>query len=138
MEQITSEQSARTELRSRFIHVHQAKYDLLGKLCNQYFSLENRVDVEKRMFQKVVSLIDSFKYDPSSHKQFEKMLNRERDDIIKRLRLEMPKLKEVDYVLFCYFLFILRRGNSVLWKAKAFVVANIAYYAMSPLRAGTF
>lgn len=104
MEQITSEQSARTELRSRFIHVHQAKYDLLGKLCNQYFSLENRVDVEKRMFQKIVSLIDSFKYDPSSHKQFEKMLNRERDDIIKRLRLEMPKLKEVDYVLFCYYL----------------------------------
>ena len=32
------------------------------------------------------------------------MLNRERDDIIKRLRLEMPKLKEVDYVLFCYYL----------------------------------
>lgn len=104
MDQITSEQSANGELRRRFINVHQAKYDLLGKLCNQYFSLENRVDVEKRMFQKVVSLIDSFKYESCHHKQFEKMLNRERDDVIRRLRIEMPKLKEIDYVLFCYYL----------------------------------
>ena len=28
-------------------------------------------------------------------------------------------------------------SSALLWKAKAFVVANIAYYAMSPLRAGT-
>ena len=28
-------------------------------------------------------------------------------------------------------------SSALLWKAKAFVVANIAYHAMSPLRAGT-
>ena len=29
-------------------------------------------------------------------------------------------------------------SSALLWKAKAFVVANIAYYAMAPLRAGAF
>ena len=29
-------------------------------------------------------------------------------------------------------------SSALLWKAKAFVVANMAYHAMPPLKAGTF
>ena len=59
VEQLTCEQNEKTELRKKYLSLHQAKYDILRKLCEQYYTLENRVDVEKLMLKNVSSLIDS-------------------------------------------------------------------------------
>ena len=104
VEQLTCEQNEKTELRKKYLSLHQAKYDILRKLCEQYYTLENRVDVEKLMLKNVSSLIDSIRCNEKTQVQFEKMLNKERDDIVKHLRTEMPKLKKIDYALFCYYI----------------------------------
>ena len=103
VEQLTCEQNEKTELRKKYLSLHKAKYDILRKLCEQYYTLENRIDVEKLMLKNVSSLIDSIRCNEKTQVQFEKMLNKERDDILKHLRIEMPKLKEIDYSLFCYY-----------------------------------
>lgn len=101
--QLTSEQNEKTELRKKYLSLHQAKYGILRNLCDQYYTLEDRVDVEKLMLKNVTALIDSIRYNEKTQAGFEKMLNKERDDIIKHLRTEMPKLKDLDYALFCYY-----------------------------------
>lgn len=103
MDQLTNEQNEKTELRKKYLSLHQAKYGILRNLCDQYYTLEDRVDVEKLMLKNVSTLIDSIRCNEKSHVKFEKMLNKERENIVKHLRTEMPKLKEVDYTLFCYY-----------------------------------
>ena len=101
--QLTNEHNERTELRKKYLALHQAKYGILRNLCDQYYTIEDRVDVEKLMLKNISALIDSIRCNEKSHVKFEKMLNKERENIVKHLRTEMPKLKEVDYTLFCYY-----------------------------------
>ncbi len=103
MDQLTNEQNEKTELRKKYLSLHQAKYGILRNLCDQYYTLEDRVDVEKLMLKNVSTLIDSIRCNAKTQVKFEKMLNKERDNIVKYLRIEMPRLKEVDYALFCYY-----------------------------------
>ena len=55
------------------------------------------------------------------------------------LQMRMDKLREESPSVFKKLRFSIDLASSALLrKAKTFVVANIAYYAMSPLRAGAF
>ena len=103
IEQLSYEQNEKSELRKKYISLHQAKYDIICRLCDQYYTLENRVDVEKLMLKNVSSLIDSIRCDENTHVKFERMLNNERDNIVRHLKIEMPRLKPIDYALFCYY-----------------------------------
>ena len=101
--QLTNEHNERTELRKKYLALHQAKYGILRNLCDQYYTIEDRVDVEKLMLKNISALIDSIKCNEKTQVKFEKMLNKERDNIVMHLRTEMPKLKDLDYALFCYY-----------------------------------
>lgn len=103
MDQLSAEKDEVSELKKKYIELHKGKYEVLSNLCDQYYQSLNRVDVEKIMYKKVTAIIDSIRYDKEKHTEFEKIVNRERDDIMANLRKEMPKLKEVDYAIFAYY-----------------------------------
>jgi hypothetical protein len=56
------------------------------------------------MYGKVASLIKELRCDKKSQKKMEKMLDHDLDGIMTNLRSEMPKLKELDYILFSYMI----------------------------------
>lgn len=98
------EQTRNNALKKRYISLYQSKFDLMRSLCYQYFVSENRVDAEKLMYGKVASLIKELRCDKKSQKKMEKMLDHDLDGIMTNLRSEMPKLKELDYILFSYMI----------------------------------
>ena len=100
----TEEQTRNNALKKRYISLYQSKFDLMRSLCYQYFVSENRVDAEKLMYDKVTSLIEDLRSDKKSQKKIEQMINQDLDDIMVNLRSEMPKFKEIDYILFSYII----------------------------------
>ena len=100
----TEEQTRNNVLKKQYISLYQSKFDTIRSLCYQYFVSENRVDAEKLMYGKVASLIKELRCDKKSQKKMEKMLDHDLDGIMTNLRSEMPKLKELDYILFSYMI----------------------------------
>ncbi len=98
----TDEQIKNNALKKKYISLYQSKFDTVRSLCYQYFVSENRVDAEKIIYNKVSSLIEELRCDKKSQKKMEKMLDNDLDGIMTHLRAEMPKLKELDYILFSY------------------------------------
>ena len=96
------EQTRNNALKKKYISLYQSKFDTVRSLCYQYFVSENRVDAEKIIYNKVSSLIEELRCDKKSQKKMEKMLDNDLDGIMTHLRAEMPKLKELDYILFSY------------------------------------
>ena len=63
---------------------------------------DGRVDAEKLIYKKVVSLIDDLRNDIEKTSKFEKYLDLELGEIMKQLHAEFPKLNERYYMLFGY------------------------------------
>ena len=92
-----------SSLKSKFIALYKSRFDTLGILCNQYFAHDGYDGAEKLMYKRVWSLIEDIRNDTARRKGFEKLLDDELNNIMTNIRREMPKLKEVDYTLFSYF-----------------------------------
>ena len=59
---------------------------------------------EHAIYEKVSSIVEDFRNDYSNREQFESILNENMDNIVSRFRMEVPKLKEIDYSIFCFML----------------------------------
>lgn len=101
---IKEEQTRNNVLKKKYISLYQSKFDTIRSLCYQYCISENRIDAEKLMYVKVAALIKEMRFDKKSQKKMEKMLDHDLDDIMTHLRSEMPKFKELDYILFSYII----------------------------------
>ena len=91
-------------LKSKFISLYKSRFDTLSLLCNQYFAHDGYEGAEKLMYKKVWSLIEDIRNDKVRRENFEKLLDTELDGIMSNIRMEMPKLKEVDYTMFSYII----------------------------------
>ena len=83
-------------------HTAIAKYDLLERLCEQYYIYEGTDNLQGRILKEVKSVIDGLRVDPKALKGLELMLDRNRNNIVARLREQMPKLKPDDVKLFIF------------------------------------
>lgn len=83
-------------------HMSIAKFDLLERLCEQYYVYEGTENLQGRILKEVKSVIDGLREDPKTIKGLEMMLDRNCSDIVHRLRSQMPKLKEEDVKLFIF------------------------------------
>ena len=105
MSRITNEeQTKNNELKKKYLSLYKSKNDVLQTLCDQYFTSQNRRDAEKLMYKKVSSIIDDLRNDTKHRIEFEKIIDQDLDDIMHNIRSEMPKLKEIDYILFSFFI----------------------------------
>ena len=83
-------------------HMSIARFDLLERLCEQYYVYEGTDNLQGRILKEVKSVIDGLREDPKAVKGLEMMLDRNCGDIVQRLRSQMPKLKEDDVRLFIF------------------------------------
>jgi len=91
-----------SQLKNKFVTVYKSKFKTLGQLCSQYYNSIDRIDKKDILYRKVSMMVEEVRNDRVRRNEFENMLNADLNDIMLHLRAEMPKLKEVDYALFCY------------------------------------
>lgn len=95
-------QDAYTSLQKKYISMYKRRYETIGTLYDQYVQTDGRVDSERLIYRNVVSLIDELRSEIGNNDDFEVMLNKDLDNIMTKLRSELPNLKNKDYALFGY------------------------------------
>ena len=91
-------------LKSKYINLYKSTFEILRVLCDQYLMSENRVDAEKLVYRKVVSLVNEIRNDKEHSIKLEAMLDCDLNGIMTNLRNELPRLKEIDYTIFAYWI----------------------------------
>ena len=89
-------------LQKKYISMHKEKYETLQTLFEKFLQSDGRIDAEKLVYKKVVSLINELKEDIQNSSRFDKILDSELDGIMTNLKTEFPKLNERYYMLFGY------------------------------------
>lgn len=89
-------------LQQRIASLFKEQYNLLDELCTTYY--ENPKDELRsgHIFEQVRNTIDSFSSD-EGYAKLEAIVNDGCNDVVARLRRELPKFKEADFRLLCYF-----------------------------------
>lgn len=83
-------------------HMSIAKFDVLERLCEQYYVYEGTPNLQDKVLKEVKSVICGLREDPKMLKGLELMLDRNCGEIVRRLREQMPKLKGDDVRLFIF------------------------------------
>lgn len=87
---------------NKYISIYKSKYETLGTLLDQYVQSGGRIDSERIVYKKVVSLIDELRGEIENREGFEAMLDADLDGIMTKLHAELPDLKKKDFILFGY------------------------------------
>lgn len=98
-----SQEKDQQSLKDKYINLYRNQFETLRVLCDEYFQNQNRREAEKKIYERVVAIIDEIRNDTSSNERLETMLNEGFDGIMTNLREELPRLKDLDRVIFGYF-----------------------------------
>ena len=83
-------------------HLSIAKFDMLERLCEQYYIYEGTDNLQPKVLKEVKSIIDDLRTNAKTLQGLELMLDRNCGNLVSRLREQMPKLKDDDIRLFIY------------------------------------
>ena len=83
-------------------HMAIARFDLLERLCEQYYVYEGTDNLQGRILKEVKSVIEGLREDPKALKGLEMMLDRNCGNLVTRLREQTPGLKAEDIRLFIF------------------------------------
>lgn len=76
--------------------------DVLDRLFEQYYVYEGTENLQPRVLKEVRSLVEGLRANSKLRQSLERSLNDRRDQVMKRLRLAFPTLKEEDYLLYMF------------------------------------
>lgn len=91
-----------SDLRKTISSQRKSQFSILKDLCEKYTLYEGRNDQQKFIRDHIMPLLDSIRKDSGSHSDFEKMINRGLDNIMKKLRTDMKNFTENDFILISY------------------------------------
>ena len=88
-------------LKRKYVELYKEKFESLRLLCDNYLLYQDRTDAEKKMYSRVVDMIDEIRGDKNCIGELEFILNKDLDGLMTALRREI-KAKEVDYSIYAY------------------------------------
>ena len=77
---------------------------MIGSLYEEYVLYRGKKNAEHAIYSKVSEIINAFIGDNANQHQLESVLDDSLDGIVSTLRKEMPRLKDIDYSIFCYMI----------------------------------
>ena len=86
-----------------FLDLYTTRFETIGAIYEQYSLSSGKDNAEYLMYEKIVSMVSDFRKNFSDKEELEAMLNTDIDNIILHLRTEVPRIKQVDVSMFCYF-----------------------------------
>ena len=92
------------QLQRKYLEIYKSKFEMIGSLYEEYVLYRGKKNAEHAIYSKVSEIINSFIGDNANQHQLESVLDDSLDGIVSTLRKEMPRLKEIDYSIFCYVL----------------------------------
>ena len=98
---LQSEADTMPALKRKYIELYKDKFESLRVLCDNYLLYQDRTDAEKKMYSRVVDMIDEIRGDRNCIGELEFILNKDLDGLMTALRREI-KAKEVDYSIYAY------------------------------------
>lgn len=92
------------QLQRKYLEIYKSKFEMIGSLYEEYVLYRGKKNAEHAIYSKVSEIINAFIGDNANQKQLESVLDESLDGIVFMLRNEMPRLKEIDYLIFCYII----------------------------------
>ena len=111
-----------------------SNFKILERLCEQYYVYEDTEKFQKKIIQEVREIVDELRNDPGAQKELEQWLNLTQNDVVAKLRISHPELKEEEIKLFCYIQagftptimsVLLRKDKSVVYNRVSRLKAKI-------------
>lgn len=90
-------------LKRKYLELYKSRFEDLRILCDNYLQYKDRTDAERKMYGKVVAMINELRNDADHNTELEKMLNADLDNIMIHMRGEI-KMKEIDYSIYSYLI----------------------------------
>ena len=90
------------QLKRKYLEISKSRFEMIASLYEEYVLYQGKKNAEHAVYSKVSEIINAFLTDNANHKQLESVLDESLGGIVSMLRKEMPKLKEIDYSIFCY------------------------------------
>lgn len=84
------------------IKLQAPRYYALERLCEQYYIYEGTENLQDKIMKEVKTIIKDLREDPESVKLMEDVLNNSCNNIVKRLRTQIPTLKEDEIRLYVF------------------------------------
>ena len=91
-------------LKRKYLEISKSKFEMIASLYEEYVLHQGKKNAEHIVYSKVSEIINTFISDNANQKQLESVLDESLDGIVSMFRNEMPRLKEVDYSVFCYMI----------------------------------
>lgn len=91
-------------LKRKYLEISKSRFEIIASLYEEYTLYRGKKNAEHAIYSKVSEIINDFMGDNANQKQLESVLDESLDGIVSTFRNEMPRLKEIDYSIFCYVL----------------------------------
>lgn len=89
-------------LKKRYLDLYKTRFETIGAIYEQCSLSTGMENAEHLIYEKVQSMVSDFRNEISDTEEFEAMLNVDLDDVVSRLRNEVPRIKQVDVSMFCF------------------------------------
>lgn len=126
------------ELKNHLNEIYSEKFNLLEELCDMYILPSKHTSEQKRIYDTVTSIIDSFKMNGERLADISSYVDRYKNNIVTHFRTEFPDLPEIDYALFIYLAAgFSRQATAFLMDESLSVVSNRKYRIKKRIQASS-
>ena len=92
------------QLKRKYLEISKSRFEMIASLYEEYALYRGKKNAEHAVYTKVSEMIEAFISNRENSKQLEAVLDESLDGIVSLFRDEMPRLKEMDYSIFCYMI----------------------------------
>ena len=78
------------------------RYDVLERLCEQYYVYEGTDNLQPKILKEVRSIVEGLRSDRKVQRNLEEILDADCDGVMTKLRDEFPSWKEEDFLLYSF------------------------------------
>lgn len=90
------------QLQRKYLEISKSRFEMIASLYEEYVLYRGKKNAEHAVYTKVSEMIETFISNNDNRKQLESVLDESLEGIVSIFRNEMPRLKEMDYSIFCY------------------------------------
>ena len=102
MEKILEFQTSKDRMLEQLRELFKERFALIDELCTTYYERHTSRSEQIAIFNQVRDIIESFATDKNTKKQLEDLVNLYNDDVIEKLKRQIPETTDSEIELFCF------------------------------------